>query len=70
VVTVAEWLAGYEAWVVDQLGYSWRHACLAERRKGTPAGAEELAAAWWRISTRTRALDLVVNDLTALIAGA
>jgi hypothetical protein len=70
VVTLAEWLAGYEGWVVDQLGSSWRRACLAERRKGSPASGDELAAAWWRISTRTRALDFVVNDLTTLIPGA
>ncbi len=70
VVTVAEWLAGYEEWVVEQLGSSWRHACFSERRKGSPIGAEELAAAWWRISARARALDFVVNDSIALTPGA
>jgi hypothetical protein len=70
VVTLAEWLAGYEGWVVDQLGHSWRHACLAERRKAAPVGAGELAAAWWRISVRASALELGVNHSIALMAGA
>jgi hypothetical protein len=70
VVTLAEWLARYEGWVVDHLGPSWRFACLAERRKAPPVNAEELAAAWWRISTRARSLGFVVNDAIALVAGA
>ncbi|ADO72937.1 hypothetical protein [Stigmatella aurantiaca] len=70
VVTVAEWLAGYEEWVLATLGVGWRRECLASRRKGSPVGAEELAGAWWRIATRARALEFAGNDWNAPWAGA
>jgi hypothetical protein len=70
VVTVAEWLARHEEWVGAQVGLMWRGTCFAERRKAPPVRAEELAAAWWRIAMRTRALELAVNDDFAPAVGA
>jgi hypothetical protein len=70
VMTVAEWLARHEEWVAAQVGLGWRTACFAGRRKAPPVRVEELAAAWWRIATRTRALEFVVNDFTAPAVGA
>ncbi|WP_224361814.1 hypothetical protein [Hyalangium versicolor] len=70
VVTLAEWLARYEEWVVKEVGLSWRRECLAQRRKAPPVAAEELAAAWWRLSSRTRLLELALNDFIAPAVGA
>lgn len=71
VVMLAEWLARYEQWVADGVGLSWRGACFAERRKAPPVRPEQLAAAWWRIATRTRALDFtMIDELAAPSLGA
>jgi hypothetical protein len=67
---MVEWFARYEEWVVARVGVAWRCACFAERRKAPPAGAEQLSAAWWRISARIRALELIVDDFTAPALGA
>ncbi len=70
VVTLAEWLARYEEWVVAQVGQAWRGACFAERRKAPPVRAEGLATAWLRLAARTRALEFAMNDFTAPGVGA
>lgn len=70
VVMLAQWLALYEEWVTEHLGSEWRQACLAERRKASPVRASELADAWWRIATCTRAMEFVVNEEFAPAAGA
>ncbi|WP_224245177.1 hypothetical protein [Hyalangium gracile] len=69
VVTLSEWMGGYEAWVAREVGLSWRSACFAERRKAPPVQVGELADAWWRIAARARSLDSVVNDFTAPAVG-
>ncbi|MDY7224845.1 hypothetical protein [Hyalangium rubrum] len=70
VVTMAEWFARHEEWVATHVGHAWREACFAERRKAPPVHADELAAAWWRLAVRVRALEFVVNDCTAPTVGA
>ncbi|SEM85875.1 hypothetical protein SAMN05444354_12487 [Stigmatella aurantiaca] len=70
VVTVAEWLALYEEWVLAELGVDWRRECLESRRKASPVRAEELPGAWWRIATRARALEFAGMDSSAPHAGA
>ncbi len=70
VVALARWMAGYEEWVVSLAGSSWRHECLAARRKASPVPVEALASAWGRLAERVTALSTVVDDSSAPVAGA
>lgn len=62
---LAEWFAGHEDWVAREVGLEWRRACVAARRKAPPVPPETLAAAWWRLGTRIRSLDLGFNGCGA-----
>lgn len=61
VVALADWLAGYEEWVVEQTGSGWRHACVAARRKVSPVPVETLPAAWKRLAERVAVLEQPVD---------
>ncbi|WNG48777.1 hypothetical protein F0U60_35180 [Archangium minus] len=62
VASLAEWLAGYEEWVVSLLGSGWRHECLAARRKAPAVPVEMLAAEWRRLAERVEALERPVEN--------
>jgi hypothetical protein len=71
VVALADWLAGYEEWVVQSMGSGWRHECIAARRKASPVPVELLAAAWRRLAERVGALEQpVVDEASSPVSGA
>jgi hypothetical protein len=54
VVELAQWLAEHEEWVVQEVGPTWRHSCLADRRKVPPVAPSELARAWRDLAEKIR----------------
>ncbi|MCP3142569.1 hypothetical protein [Pyxidicoccus xibeiensis] len=68
--TLAGWLAGYEAWVVEEVGLEWRRTCVEVRRKASPVAPDTLSSAWRRLASRVRSLDSGFNVCAAPGTGA
>lgn len=52
----AEWIAGYEHWVAETFGTSYRQAVLAARDKSPVVSAREMAGAWEHLACNSARL--------------
>ncbi len=52
----AAWVAGYEHWVAETLGITYREATLAARDKKTAVPAKEMARAWEHLAKKSARL--------------
>jgi len=60
----AEWVAGYEHWIAETLGTSYRGAALASRDKPTAVPAPEMARAWEHLAKKAPRLTFTQTTLT------